>query len=304
MFEAAAALAGQSILSLYPIAVKTIDASIFSQMLVRFAVFPLIAFLLGGVGSLAATWGSWSAAAISIGLGLMNVLHIYSSYVAFDELQAGLSMSIFYIYPILGIIGARIFFGERLHAWMFPFFALALIATYIIASAAPETVVYEKKAAATTAPAQQQQQPSQSSLRGIIAVLISALTEAGTYIAVRTSPTDDPYANIQRIYLGGLLALLVAMPFIKSKLDLTATTTGQLGLFNGLIGFVGYALLYWSARFLPAYAYAIMAFVGVATAYVFGAAFVGETPNGKAVGGAALLLASVSAVQVLAGKAV
>ena len=303
MFEAAAAeaaLAGQSILSLYPIAVKTIDASIFSQMLVRFAVFPLIAFLLGGVGSLAATWGSLSAAAISIGLGLMNVLHIYSSYVAFDELQAGLSMSIFYIYPILGIIGARIFFGERLHAWMFPFFALALIATYIIASAAPETVVYEKKTAATMAG----QQPSQSSLRGIIAALISALTEAGTYIAVRASPTDDPYANIQRIYLGGLLALLVAMPFIKSKLDLTVATTWQLGLFNGLIGFVGYALLYWSARFLPAYAYAIMAFVGVATAYVFGAAFVGETPNGKAVGGAALLLASVSAVQVLAGKAV
>ena len=300
MFEtaAAAALAGQSILSLYPIAVKTIDASIFSQMLVRFAVFPLIAFLLGGVGSLAATWGSLSAAAISIGLGLMNVLHIYSSYVAFDELQAGLSMSIFYIYPILGIIGARIFFGERLHAWMFPFFALALIATYIIASAAPETVVYEKKATMAG------QQPSQNSLRGIIAALISALTEAGTYIAVRASPTDDPYANIQRIYLGGLLALLVAMPFIKSKLDLTVATTWQLGLFNGLIGFVGYALLYWSARFLPAYAYAIMAFVGVATAYVFGAAFVGETPNGKAVGGAALLLASVSAVQVLAGKAV
>lgn len=300
MFEtaAAAALAGQSILSLYPIAVKTIDASIFSQMLVRFAVFPLIAFLLGGVGSLAATWGSLSAAAISIGLGLMNVLHIYSSYVAFDELQAGLSMSIFYIYPILGIIGARIFFGERLRAWMFPFFALALIATYIIASAAPETVVYEKKATMAG------QQPSQNSLRGIIAALISALTEAGTYIAVRASPTDDPYANIQRIYLGGLLALLVAMPFIKSKLDLTVATTWQLGLFNGLIGFVGYALLYWSARFLPAYAYAIMAFVGVATAYVFGAAFVGETPNGKAVGGAALLLASVSAVQVLAGKAV
>ncbi len=267
-------------------------------MLVRFAVFPLIAFLLGGAGSLAATWGSWSAAATSAGFGLMNVLHIYSSYVAFDELQAGLSMSIFYIYPILGILGARIFFGERLHAWMFPFFALALVATYIIASAAPETVVYEKEPAAAA------EQPRHSSLRGIIAALISALTEAGTYIAVRASPTDDPYANIQRIYLGGFLALLAALPFAWSKLDLTAATTGQLGLFNGLIGFVGYALLYWSARFLPAYAYAIMAFVGVATAYAFGAAFVGETPDRRAVGGAALLLASVSAVQILAGKAV
>jgi drug/metabolite transporter (DMT)-like permease len=185
---------------------------------------------------------------------------------------------------------------------MFPFFALALVATYIIASAAPETVVYEKPAtAAATAAAEQ---PRHNSLRGIIAALISALTEAGTYIAVRASPTDDPYANIQRIYLGGFLALLAALPFAWSKLDLTAATTGQLGLFNGLIGFVGYALLYWSARFLPAYAYAIMAFVGVATAYAFGAAFVGETLNGKAVGGAALLLASVSAVQIFAGKAV
>jgi drug/metabolite transporter (DMT)-like permease len=296
MLEAiAAALTGQSILSLYPIAVKRINASITSQMLIRFATFPLIAFLLGGSGSLAATWGSWSAAGISMACGLMNILHIYSSYVAFDELQAGLSMSIFYIYPILGILGARIFFGEALHAWMFPFFALALIATYIIATAAPETVVFEKKEA--TAAGQ-----THNSTRGIIAALIAALTEAGTYIVVRMSPTDDPYANIQRIYLGGFIAMVTALPFIHSKIDLTASTTGQLGLFNALIGFVGYALLYWSARFLPAYVYAVMAFVGVAAAYWFGILFVDEKPNAQAVGGAALLLGSVGAVQGLAGK--
>ncbi len=265
-------------------------------MLVRFATFPLIAFLLGGPSSLAATWGSAREAATSVGLGLMNILHIYSSYVAFDELQAGLSMSIFYIYPILGILGARIFFGERLHAWMFPFFALALLAIYIISTVAPETVVYEKPAAAETT--------GHSSTRGVVAALIAALTEAVTYIAVRASPTDNPYANIHRVYLGGLLGMLVALPFIRDKIDLTAGTAGQLGLFNALIGFAGYALLYWSARFLPAYVYAAMAFVGVAAAYAFGVAFVGETPNAQAVGAAGLLLGSVGAVQVLAGKAV
>lgn len=295
MIEAAlASLAGQSMLSLYPIAVKRVDANIISQMLVRFILFPLIALLLGGVGDLAATWGTIGGAALSMGLGIMNLLHVFSSYVAFDELQAGMSMSIFYIYPILGILGARIFFGEALHPWMFPFFALAIVATYIISSAAPEAAAYEKKIGTAAKP--------HNPMRGVIAALIAALTEAGTYVAVRMSPSASPYANLHRMYLGGAIALVMAAPFILPNLDLTTTTTVELTAFNALIGFVGYALLYWSARYLPAYVYAIMAFVGVAAAYWFGILFADEQPNATAVGGATLLLASVGAVQVLSGK--
>lgn len=38
-----AALFSEGVLSLYPILIKTVDTNVFSQLLARFAVFPLLA---------------------------------------------------------------------------------------------------------------------------------------------------------------------------------------------------------------------------------------------------------------------
>jgi hypothetical protein len=38
---------------------------------------------------------SWGKIAAILGIGALNLTHVFSSYIAFDELQAGIAMSIF-----------------------------------------------------------------------------------------------------------------------------------------------------------------------------------------------------------------
>jgi drug/metabolite transporter (DMT)-like permease len=284
-----AALGGESMTSLYPILIKRVSTDLLTQTAVRFAVYPVLALLLGGFGSLVKTWGTPAKALAGVGFGLMNLLHVFSSYVAFTELQAGIAMSIFYLYPFLNLLGSRLYFGEVIQAWMIPFFLLALFGTYLIASVAPEAKTYE-----------QEGQAPRNVGRGLVAALMAALTESGIYLAVRGSTTSDPFANQLLLYLGGTVILAAALPALKAfghTIDLRGAVLSKLTLFNSLIGFVGGSLMFWSARYLPAYMYSMIAFMGVAAAYGWGILFADETPHPTAIGGAGLVLGAVAGLR-------
>jgi drug/metabolite transporter (DMT)-like permease len=279
------AVVAQSMTSLYPIVVKRVDTNLLTQTAVRFVLFPILALVLGGTGAFASVTNTWGKLGSVLIFGLLNLTHVFSSYVAFDELQAGIAMSIFYTYPLWNMIGARLFFGEALQTWTLPLFALALYGTYIVASAAPEAQAYKHAA-----------DKQRSSTRGIIAALIAALTETGLYLAVRGSETANPFANMTMLYLGGAAILTACLPAFAAAgqtLDMRLSSLLPTAGFNTLIGFTGMTLMFFTARHLPAYMYSILAFVGVATAYGWGVLFADEQPNKKAVGGAGLVLGAV-----------
>jgi drug/metabolite transporter (DMT)-like permease len=262
-----------------------VNTNLLTQTAVRFTLFPILALLLGGTGAFASVTNSWAKLGSVLLFGLLNLTHVFSSYIAFDELQAGIAMSIFYTYPLWNMLGARIFFGEALQTWAIPLFALALYGTYLVASAAPETRAYKHEADIARSPT-----------RGIIAALMAALTETGIYLAVRGSETANPFANMIMLYLGGAALLIAALPAFAAAgqtLDLRLSSLLPTAGFNTLIGFTGTTLLFYVARHLPAYMYSILAFVGVATAYGWGVLFAGEHPNKKALGGAGLVLGAV-----------
>ena len=288
------AVAAQSMTSLYPILIKRVDTNILTQTAVRFTLFPILALVLGGTGAFASVTNSWGKLGSVLLFGVLNLTHVFSSYIAFDELQAGIAMSIFYTYPLWNMLGARFFFGEALQAWTLPLFALALYGTYIVASAAPEARAYKHEADVGRSPA-----------RGIIAALVAALTETGLYLAVRGSETANPFANVTMLYLGGAALLIAAFPAFAAAgqtLDLRLSSLLPTAGFNTLIGFVGMTLMFFTARHLPAYMYSILAFVGVATAYGWGVLLADEQPNKKAVGGAGLVLGAVGLLYSLTGK--
>ena len=79
------------ILSLYPILIQGIDTSLFTQYVSRFLVYPLCAILVGGLGDFWKAWGDSTAIFQSIGLGLLNLVHVGTSYVAFANLIPGLA---------------------------------------------------------------------------------------------------------------------------------------------------------------------------------------------------------------------
>jgi hypothetical protein len=101
--------------------------------------------------------------------------------------------------------------------------------------------------------------------------------------------------------LGGAALIMGALPFFKSagqSLDLQLKSLLPIGGFNATIGFTSALLLFFTARHLPAYMYSILAFVGVATAYLYGVAFAQEVPSKRAITGTGLVL---SAIAVLYG---
>lgn len=53
-----AALFSEWVLSLYPILIKTVHTNVFSQLLARFAVFPLLALLVGPASDAMRIWSS------------------------------------------------------------------------------------------------------------------------------------------------------------------------------------------------------------------------------------------------------
>jgi drug/metabolite transporter (DMT)-like permease len=280
------ATVAQSITSLYPIIIKRVDTNILTQTAVRFVLYPALALLLGGLPAFASVTDAPGKLLTIAGVGALNLLHVFSSYVAFDELQAGIAMSIFYIYPVLNMIGSRIFFGEQLALWTLPLFAVAIFGTYLIASAAPEARAYKHRA-----------DPGRSSTRGILAALLAALTETGLYLAVRSSTTDNGFANMIMLYLGGAAILIAALPVFAAagqRIDFRLSTLLPISGFNTFVGFVGTTLMFYTARFLPAYMFSILAFVGVATAYGWGLLFASEEPNKKALVGAGTVLGAVS----------
>jgi drug/metabolite transporter (DMT)-like permease len=280
------AVIAQSLTSLYPILIKRVDTNILTQTTVRFIIFPILAILIGGIGAVKAVTYSWTSLGILLTAGLLNLTHVFSSYVAFDELQAGIAMSIFYTYPFWNMLGARLFFGEALQTWTIPLFAIALIGTYLIASAAPESTSYKERKGHKSIP-----------IRGIIAAIIAALTETGLYLSVRGSPTANPFSNMILLYLGGAALIMAALPFFNAAgqtLDLQLKSLLPAGAFNAAIGFSGTTLLFYVARHLPAYMYSILAFVGVATAYLYGVAFAEEIPSKRALTGTSLVLGAIA----------
>ncbi len=285
------AVLAQSLTSLYPILIKRINTNILTHTTIRFTLFPILALVLGiasgGFGAIGDVMNGWTKIAAILGIGVLNLTHVFSSYIAFDELQAGIAMSIFYTYPFWNLLGARLFFGERLQLWTIPLFLIALAGTYLVASAAPEARAFKHEA-----------DPTRSPMRGIIAALIAALTETGLYLAVRGSTSNNPFANMIMLYLGGAALLLPSLPLIKrisgQLLDLRLEPLMQSTAFNAFIGFVGTTLMFMTARLLPAYMYSILAFVGVAAAYMWGVVFAEEKPNKKAVGGAGIVLGAIS----------
>ena len=104
MYESSIVVASEIALALYPILIKNVPTSLFTQVFSRFLTYTVLGIALAKPGELVTALGS-SGIGSTVGLSLMNLLHVGSSYYAFKELPAGVSMSLFYTYPIFNVIG-------------------------------------------------------------------------------------------------------------------------------------------------------------------------------------------------------
>jgi drug/metabolite transporter (DMT)-like permease len=290
MAATAAVFYSETVLSLYPILIKSVTTNLSTQVLARFLVYPIAALIVGGLVPLRHAWSNGHTLS-NLGLGAINVAHIASSYLAFKELPAGIAMSLFYTYPLWNLFGASLVFGEPFPWHLLPVVFIALLGTYLVATAAKPT---------------DQDVGSQESdykglnWLGIGAALVAALTETGLFLAVKGSRGESPFFNIHQFYLGGLPILAALLYYFKGRglknvgpVDWNWRTWLPLVAFNGLLGFTGYSARFWSIPRLPTIVYSILSMFGVLASFTWGLTLLGEKISGQAIGGSALLAAAI-----------
>ncbi len=287
----AAVFFSETVLSLYPILIKKVPTNLDTQTLARFLIYPLAALIVGGFKPLLNAYSH--GATRNFGLGAINVAHIASSYLAFQQLPAGIAMSLFYTYPLWNIIGASIVFGEPFPWHLIHIVLIALFGAGLVAfSRAPP----DANSAATS---------PEINWVGVAAALGAAITETMLFLAVKSVPKETPFFSVHQIYLGGLPILIGYLLYkYLSKddkkdrasdpvIDWSWKTWVPLLAFNGILGFSGYVLRFWSIPRLATILYSILSMFGVLAAFTWGHFLANEPVQPQGLVGATILTAAI-----------
>jgi drug/metabolite transporter (DMT)-like permease len=248
-------LFSESVLSLYPILIKSYSTNLYTQTLIRFLMYSFSATLIGGLTPLYKSYQSTTSYFYNFLYGLINIIHVISSYIAFSYLPAGIAMSLFYTYPLWNIVGSMIFLKEKINMHILPSFLVSMIGIYLLS--------YQDKAV-------------QFNTIGLIAVAIAALTETAIFLVVKASDTN-PFINIHQLYLSGFVLLLAGLCIPSTYTSFDNNHLLPLILFNGILGFLGYSLRFWSIPKLSTIIYSILSLFGIISSFIWGYLFVNES---------------------------
>lgn len=277
MATTAVVIASEAALSLYPILIKTVPTNLTTQLLSRFLVYSGLAYFFANETDVLLTWGTVSGAFRSSILGILTLLHIGTSYYAFQQLPAGVSMSLFYTYPIWNLIGAAIGFGESFTLVQVLLVTLGFVGAVLVAYGNKET--------------DPQKQKDPFNWKGILAALLAALTESAIYFAVKTAERPSPFYAILELYPMAFVLMLLFTWFTKSSVDVRPQVWARMLSFNTLVGFIGYCLRFYAIPRVPTIVFSLLSFVGVLSSFVFGYLFLNETPSSITLLGGGLISA-------------
>lgn len=278
-----AVLYSELVLSLYPILIKTVNTNIYTQILARFAAFPVLALAFGPFSDFYKTWGSLEGAFSGLLFNILNIEHISASYISFKNLPVGSAISLFYLYPIFNVIAGALLFGDSLSLFSILLISLAFIGMYLIATS--------------------KEKPSNESATndtkkhnyGVIMGILAAITETIIFVFIRSNVNAQasPYYTVNHLYPAGLIILILYGIFnTKAIVDTSAISWTKLLGFNALLGFTGYISRFYAIPKISTLIFSLLSFFGVAFGYMWGILFTGDKPTIKAMVGGGLIAAS------------
>lgn len=265
MATAAIVIGSEIALALYPILIKSVPTNLATQVASRIVVYSGLAYFLASESDVLMTWGNISGILRSSSLGLLTLFHIGTSYYAFQQLPAGVSMSLFYTYPIWNLVGAFLGFGEEFSWMQILLVVLGFLGTVLVA--------YGNK------DPDPQKQKDPFKWKGILAALLAALTESAMYFAVRTAQRPSPFYAILELYPAALLFLAPILWYTKSSVDFRPQVWARMVSFNTLVGFLGYCLRFYAIPRVSTVVFSLLSFVGVLASFAWGYIFVNEKPT-------------------------
>ena len=297
MDPSALVLFSEATLSLYPILIRTLPTTLFTQWFARFLTFPVLAYLLASsrdIPSLSSLFALLLRPSTFFA-GLLNLVHIGASYVSFSLLPAGVALSLFYTYPLFNVLAGSIVFGEALSVFTFTLLAIALFGVWLLSrEQAPPAPLATPAPPPTLLPTPLLSSLSPSTM-GIIAALVAALTETLLYVFVRWTAVKEastPFTAILQLYPIGLLVLLAFIGINPSILDLRPHILLPLFGFNALIGFIGYATRFYTIPKVSTLVFSLLSFVGVLFGYLWGHWFTSDRITPMSLLGSGLIVVS------------
>ena len=285
MLDSATVIISEIALALYPILIKTIPTDIITQITSRLLTYTVLGLVMAKESYIFTTWGS-SGILRSLGLGLVTLIHIASSYIGYKELPSGIAQSLFYVYPILILIGGIVGLNEPF-SWMSIVLIVVAFLGVILVAMSQEI---------------KNQLPTDLNPMGLTAVTIAAITETITYFAVRSAKESSPFFAVLELYPAALLGLLAYLGITGKSIDTRASVWFPMILFNTLIGFVGYCLRFYAIPRLPTVVFSLLSFIGVLASFIWGFLFVKEIPTTQALLGATLITSAVGASRFIGMK--
>lgn len=266
----------EAITTLYAVVVRTssfspLTQSAFRSLIIPLVFIPFVVFLPQFSTSIFSI--SW------IYVGVINLIHIISSFQAFKILPTGPALTIYFTYPLIAVVLAYLLLGRTISLYSVIGIFTAIVGVILLNRKDDNTQLMENISL------------MEINTTGISWALISALTEALLYIYVISGgKTFDNYNFlVVSIYfwagIVGLIYLLTQVPFTSSDKTkesvgvngseqvsppLLSWDSGFLVLANLLLGVGGIYLLHMTERLLPTGIYASLSYIGVFFAYIYG----------------------------------
>jgi drug/metabolite transporter (DMT)-like permease len=202
------------VLSLYPILIKSTDASVGVQTGFRMYVFAICAMIV----SLVQKQNLLDLSITNVlGSGLLNLIHVGSSYKAFELLPAGNAMALFYTYPVMNLLGSSLVYGEKIKPDVYGWILLALGGAFMLA--------------------QPSANPKEWNKLGIVLALVAAATETGIYLLFKQLKAEDnSFKQMFSMYGGSaiLWTLMALFGLLSFSGSLSKKAMSIMVLFNVL----------------------------------------------------------------------
>lgn len=261
-------------MALYPILIKKVQTDLTTQVFSRLLVYAVLAGVFGGIQNAELVWGSFPAALKTTALGGLMTAHIASSYYAFQQLPAGVSMALFYTYPIWNLVGAALFLGES-----FAFSQILLVAMAFLGAL---LIIRSQKEAS-------EQSNNPTSWSGIAAAFGAAITETLVYFSIRGMNHSSPFKSIFALYSGAILPFTLYLLTRSQSIDFRGEIWQKLLPFHVFVGFLGIVLWAWAIPRVSTILFSLLSFFGVVASFTWGWLFVDEIPSFDSLVGSALI---------------
>lgn len=288
------------LLSLYPQLIKLVPLGIDIQVGVRMITYVILAVVTGIIyfrdWRLVFDFKGMSSLVILV-LGLVNIVHIWSSYISFKYLPSGVGFSLFYLYPIFNILARQIFYSENVSMLNYVYMIVAVGGVYMVSlNKDRNSSIDEENALATKFESWIIENMGVSrETFGTVAGICSALTESVIYLVVKSGSTVvSPFVQIIKTYL---LGSIVYGGWIISNVDKLSGVRWEywvgLVLFNAVAGYLGYLLRFFLIPRTGSLVFNSLMYVGVIFAYIWGYLLSGEIVGMKEIVGSIMILGSV-----------